>query len=331
MTTLTRKLVEKPRPEASEYISDGHGNVRIMGIMPRDADGYLRGQVSYSFRKTDSREWDGLAKVVQSDSGLWGGFEPYAVDSARNVAFGFDDNNGYTALYAMTLDGRIAATGGDSRWVSGVESRRQVHLLRDEVDAIMVGVGTLLGDDPELTTRLVDHWRPVHHPLRVLVDSRGRAPLSARLFAPELPGRTLVATVDPPSGWQAGLSERGVEVERLPADGQGQVDLAQLLRHLAGRGINHLLVEGGSQLLGSLNDHGLIDQIQAYVAPKLVGGAGAPGPLAGSGVRLMAEARPYDLRHIERYGDDLLLVATASGQPWWSTSEEEGGGECSPE
>jgi diaminohydroxyphosphoribosylaminopyrimidine deaminase/5-amino-6-(5-phosphoribosylamino)uracil reductase len=120
-------------------------------------------------------------------------------------------------------------------------------------------------------------------------------------------------------------------VERLPADGQGQVDLAQLLRYLAGRGINHLLVEGGSQLLGSLNDHGLIDQIQAYVAPKLVGGAGAPGPLAGSGVRLMAEARPYDLRRIERYGDDLLLVATASGQPWWSTSEEEGGGECSPE
>jgi len=155
--------------------------------------------------------------------------------------------------------------------------------------------------------------------------------LSARLFDPQLPGRTLVATVDPPSDWLAGLSERGVEVERLPADGQGQVDLAQLLRYLAGRGINHLLVEGGSQLLGSLNDHGLIDQIQAYVAPKLVGGAGAPGPLAGSGVRLMAEARPYDLRRIERYGDDLLLVATASGQPWWSTSEEEGGGECSPE
>lgn len=236
-----------------------------------------------------------------------------------------------TAKYAMTLDGRIAAAGGDSRWVSGVESRRQVHLLRDEVDAIMVGVGTLLGDDPELTTRLADHWRPVHHPLRVLVDSRGRAPLSARLFDPQLPGRTLVATVDPPSDWLAGLSERGVEVERLPADGQGQVDLAQLLRYLAGRGINHLLVEGGSQLLGSLNDHGLIDQIQAYVAPKLVGGAGAPGPLAGSGVRLMAEARPYDLRRIERYGDDLLLVATASGQPWWSTSEEERGGECSPE
>ncbi|MFM8393884.1 MAG: RibD family protein, partial [Acidobacteriota bacterium] len=117
----------------------------------------------------------------------------------------------------------------------------------------------------------------------------------------------------------------------LPANDDGRVDLAALLSLLAGRGINHLLVEGGSELLGSLNDQGLIDQIQAYVAPKLVGGAAAPGPLAGSGVRLMAEARAYDLRRVERYGDDLLLVATASGQPWWSTSEDEGEGECSPE
>jgi diaminohydroxyphosphoribosylaminopyrimidine deaminase / 5-amino-6-(5-phosphoribosylamino)uracil reductase len=227
-----------------------------------------------------------------------------------------------TAKYAMTLDGRIAAVGGDSRWVSGVASRQRVHLLRDEVDAIMVGVGTLLGDDPELTTRLEGHWRPVHHPLRVLVDSRGRAPLTARLFDPQLPGQTLVATVEPDAGWLAGLRERGIEVEQLPADSQGRVDLLELLKSLARRGINHLLVEGGSKLLGTLNDRGLIDQIQTYVAPKLVGGAEAPGPVAGSGVSLMAEARPYELRRVERYGDDLLLVATASGQPWWATAED---------
>ena len=236
-----------------------------------------------------------------------------------------------TAKYAMTLDGRIAAAGGDSRWVSGAESRREVHLLRDRVDAIMVGAGTVAVDDPQLTTRLTDHWRPVSHPLRVLVDSRGRSPLTARLFDRELPGRTLVATVAAPADWVAALEQRGVEVQILPATSAGRIDLPALLRNLAGRGVNHLLVEGGSELLGSLNDQGLIDQIQAYVAPKLVGGAMAPGPLAGHGVRQMADARSYQLRRVERYGDDLLLVATATGDPWWDRADGEGGDQCLPE
>ncbi|MFZ4985799.1 MAG: bifunctional diaminohydroxyphosphoribosylaminopyrimidine deaminase/5-amino-6-(5-phosphoribosylamino)uracil reductase RibD [Blastocatellia bacterium] len=221
--------------------------------------------------------------------------------------------------YAMTLDGRIAAVGGDSRWVSGAEARHQVHLLRDRVDAIMVGVGTVISDDPELTTRLVDHWRPVRHPLRVVVDSRGRAPLGAKLFEPEMSARTLVATVAPDSGWVGALRDRGVEVEILPADSTGRVDLPVLLKLLAGRGVNHLLVEGGSGLLGGLNDCGLIDQIQAYVAPKLVGGATAPGPLAGLGVSRMAGARRFELQRIERHGDDVLLVAMATNQPWWES------------
>jgi diaminohydroxyphosphoribosylaminopyrimidine deaminase/5-amino-6-(5-phosphoribosylamino)uracil reductase len=228
-----------------------------------------------------------------------------------------------SAKYAMTLDGRIAAVGGDSRWVSGEESRRQVHLLRDRVDAIMVGLGTLCGDDPELTTRLTDHWRPLRHPLRVVVDSQGRAPLTARLFDPELPGSTLVATVSAPPEWVAALADRGVEVEFLPADPHGRVDLRALLPLLAKRGVNHLLVEGGGKLLGALNDLGLIDQIEAYIAPKLVGGAAAPGPLAGQGVRLMAEARPFEIRRVERHGRDLMLMATVSGDPWWSWTDEE--------
>ncbi|NDD65283.1 MAG: hypothetical protein EBZ36_15105, partial [Acidobacteria bacterium] len=90
-------------------------------------------------------------------------------------------------------------------------------------------------------------------------------------------------------------------------------------------------VEGGGELLGSLNDLALIDQIQAYIAPKLVGGAGAPGPLAGKGVAIMAEARPFDLRRVERYGDDLLLVATGPQWSRWSAMDDDGGGECLPE
>ncbi len=226
-----------------------------------------------------------------------------------------------TAKYAMTLDGRIAASGGDSRWVTGPTARHQVHLLRDRVDAILIGVGTLLADDPELTTRLADHWRPVRHPLRVIVDSHGRSPLTARLFDQSMPGTTLVATVDAPAAWSDALAARGVEVERLSADPVGRVDLRALLASLAARGVNHLLAEGGSELLGTLGDARLIDQINAWIAPKLVGGRAAPGPLAGGGVTLMAEAGRYHLRRVERHDDDVLLVATAVEAPWWSESD----------
>jgi dipeptidyl aminopeptidase/acylaminoacyl peptidase len=140
-----------------------------MGIMPRDADGYLRGKVSYSFRKPDSREWDGLAKVVQSDAGLWGGFEPYAVDSSRNVAYGFDDNNGYRALYAMTLDGlggkelilgrtdvdvdSLIQIGPSNRVVgaSYATERRMIEFFDPELKKLAAGLGKALPGKPAIS------------------------------------------------------------------------------------------------------------------------------------------------------------------------------------
>ncbi|HEU4326799.1 MAG TPA: bifunctional diaminohydroxyphosphoribosylaminopyrimidine deaminase/5-amino-6-(5-phosphoribosylamino)uracil reductase RibD [Roseiflexaceae bacterium] len=222
-----------------------------------------------------------------------------------------------TAKYAMTLDGRIASTAGDSRWVSGGEARRQVHLLRDRVDAIMVGVGTLLADDPALTTRLDGHWRAPRHPLRVIVDSHGRAPLDAQALAGGLPGQTLLATVDAPQPWAEAAAARGVLVERLPADAQGRVSLPDLLALLARRGVNHLLVEGGAALLGALAEARLLDQIWAFVAPKLIGGADAPGPLGGLGIPRMADAQPFALRRVEQIGGDVLLVAREAEERWW--------------
>lgn len=227
-----------------------------------------------------------------------------------------------TAKYAMTLDGRIATAARDSRWVSGPEARRLVHLLRDRVDAIMVGVGTLLADDPALTTRLEQHWREPRHPLRVVLDSRGRTPPGARLLDPALPGRTLLATVAPPDAWAAQVEARGATVLRLPPDPHGRVDLPALLAELARRGVNHLLAEGGATLLGALAAAGLIDQIWAFVAPKLVGGAGAPGPLGEPGVARMDDARPFVLRRVARYGQDVLLVAAAADAPWWPQQED---------
>jgi diaminohydroxyphosphoribosylaminopyrimidine deaminase / 5-amino-6-(5-phosphoribosylamino)uracil reductase len=228
-----------------------------------------------------------------------------------------------SAKYAMTLDGRIAAAGGDSRWVSGPAARREVHLLRDQVDAIVVGVGTVLADDPQLTTRLDGHWRSIRHPLRVIVDSCGRTPLSARVLDPALPGATLIATVAPSAGWAAEVQARGVTVERLPGDAAGRVNLPGLLSLLAARGFNHLLVEGGAGLLGALNDAGLIDEVRAFIAPKLVGGAAAPGPLGGAGAALMRAARPLSLRRVERHGQDVLLIAAAAAAPWWHATEDD--------
>ncbi len=223
-----------------------------------------------------------------------------------------------TVKYAMTLDGRIATSSGDSRWISGPSSRHQVHLLRDRVDAIMVGVGTVLADNPELTTRLEGHWRPLRHPLRVVVDSYGRTPLNARLLDPKLPGQTMIATVAPAAAWVEELTARGIQVEQLPGDAAGQVDLQALLMLLGRRGLNHLLVEGGATLLGSLAAQALIDEIHAFIAPKLVGGTAAPGPLGGVGVTLMADAHPFLLRRVERYDQDVLLIATAADAAWWN-------------
>ena len=223
-----------------------------------------------------------------------------------------------TVKYAMTLDGRIATSSGDSRWISGPSSRHQVHLLRDRVDAIMVGVGTVLADNPELTTRLEGHWRPLRHPLRVVVDSYGRTPLNARLLDPKLPGQTMIATVAPAAAWVEELTARGIQVEQLPGDAAGRVDLQALLMLLGRRGLNHLLVEGGATLLGSLAAQALIDEIHAFIAPKLVGGTAAPGPLGGVGVTLMADAHPFLLRRVERYDQDVLLIATAADAAWWN-------------
>jgi len=213
------------------------------------------------------------------------------------------------AKYAMTLDGRIATRTGHSRWVSGTTSRRVAHVLRDRADAVMVGAGTVRADDPALTTRLptalAGDGGP-HHPLRVVVDGRGTSPLGARLFDPALPGRTLVATTGAaPAAWREALAARGIAEVAL-GDGP-TVDLGGLLDHLGGLGLNTVLVEGGGRLHGALFDAGLVDRVAAFVAPVLVGGAAAPGPIGGRGVATMPEGWRLARVAVRRLGRDLLV------------------------
>jgi len=223
------------------------------------------------------------------------------------------------AKFAASLDGKIAATSGESRWVSGPESRRWSHRQRTLVDAIIVGVRTVLVDNPELTARpgpgegaRQADGEP-RQPLRLVADSRGRTPASARVL--QGPGRTLAATTDASSeAWRQQMRDAGAEVVVLPtrragetASG-GRVDLVELLRYLGGRDVLSLLVEGGGELLGGFFDLGLVDKVQAIIAPIIIGGQEATAAVAGSGARRMADALRLRDVTIERLGEDVLVT-----------------------
>lgn len=205
-----------------------------------------------------------------------------------------------TAKVAMSLDGKIATSTGASRWITGEASRRQVHALRNVSDAILVGAGTVLADDPELTTRLpLDQLELPHHPLRIVADSRGRVPRSARVFDPELPGRTVLATTHAtPAAHCSALQERGVEVWTLPADRHGRVALPALLDAIGQRGMLTLLVEGGSEILGTCIAERLVDRLWLFIAPLIIGGCAAPGPIGGPGATTLLEATRVRGMHI---------------------------------
>ena len=211
-----------------------------------------------------------------------------------------------TLKYAMSLDGKVATTGGESQWITSELSRARAHRLRAEHDAVMVGSGTVLADDPRLTAREVPEG--ARQPLRVIVDSRLRTPPTARIFATP-GGPVLVATVEgADTSRQQAMRTAGAEVLTLPASG-GRVPLAELLQRLAERQITSLLVEGGPTLLGSFWQLRLGDGIAAFVAPVLLGGTAAPGPFGGRGAQTLEGSWSVGQLRAEPVGPDLLLTA----------------------
>lgn len=210
------------------------------------------------------------------------------------------------AKFAMSLDGKIATRLGESRWITNAASRLQAHRLRNICDAIAVGVGTVLADNPRLTTRLPNE--EVRHPLRVVLDSRGRIPTTAQVFSPTLPGHTVLATTKHcPLAYRRRLEAQGVEVWVLPEDTSGRVDLRALLEALARREVMTLLVEGGSELLGAFVQQRLVDRVWAFIAPLLIGGHDAPGPVGGTGVAYLREALRVQNLHYEIQEGDLWV------------------------
>ena len=221
-----------------------------------------------------------------------------------------------TAKFAMTLDGKIATRTGESKWITSLEGRSCAQSLRAVTDVIMVGVNTVLADDPRLTARDEAGAPLSRQPLRVVVDGRGRTPPSARLLSQR--GETMVAGVAVEEGRRRDLADAGAQVELLPG-GDGTVDLAALLRLLAGRERTSVLVEGGGALLGAMFDRGLVDKVVAFVAPVIVGGEEAPSPVRGVGVGGMSEALRLHRVSVREIGGDVVVTGYA---------REDGG--CSP-
>jgi 5-amino-6-(5-phosphoribosylamino)uracil reductase/diaminohydroxyphosphoribosylaminopyrimidine deaminase/5-amino-6-(5-phosphoribosylamino)uracil reductase len=173
-----------------------------------------------------------------------------------------------TISYAQTVDGRLATSSGSSQWISSPESLRFAHALRSEHDAVVVGAGTVCKDDPRLTVRLV----PGRDPLRVIVDSTLRTPLSAAVLANgAAKGTILAATERVPTGQCARARSLGATVLQLPGDAKGRVDLGALLSELDARGVESVLVEGGAALITSFLCNRLVDRLAVCIAPKILG------------------------------------------------------------
>ena len=211
-----------------------------------------------------------------------------------------------TAKFAMSLDGKIATHTGDSMWITGAAARAHVHTMRRACDAIMVGVNTVLRDDPQLTARDAEGRPLPRQPLRVVLDGSARTPTDARLL--KEPGCTLIVVTEADENRIASLRAAGAEVVKMPAAVDGTVDLHALLKALGARGVVSLMVEGGGTLLGSFFDRGLVDKVVAFIAPTIIGGGSAPSPVGGAGIASVSLATRLTLAEVERVGDDLLLV-----------------------
>lgn len=222
-----------------------------------------------------------------------------------------------TVKAAMTLDGKIAAAGGESRWITGEAARRDAHRLRARADAILVGIGTVLADDPRLTVRLGRRQGPARagaRPLRVVLDSRLRFPLRAKMLWEPSGGQVIVITTSRAHDARIKkIEHQGARVIQVAADRRG-VSLPAALRTLADLGVNHVVVEGGAEVNAALLQGRLVDRLVLYMAPKLLGGRDALSVIGGSAPRL-ADAISLDDVTITKIGPDLRVEARIRRAP----------------
>lgn len=225
--------------------------------------------------------------------------------------------------YAMTADGKIATHSGDSKWITGYIARNHVHETRKKLMAIMVGVNTVLTDDPLLNCRLE---KDPKNPIRIICDSQLRIPLESQIVATAKEISTIVACVSREvwpvdhldgSQWEQqnadklkkrkALERKGITIIEISPNENGKVDLVQLMKELGKRNIDSILLEGGGTLNFTALQSGIVSKVQAYLAPKLFGGVNAKTPVEGEGISLASEGIPMKLKKMQMLGEDLLL------------------------
>lgn len=203
---------------------------------------------------------------------------------------------------AATLDGKVATRNGESKWITGEVSRRFVHRIRDQVDGVIVGIRTVLKDDPMLTARI----KGGKDPFRIVLDSRLRIPENSKMIEAS-PSKAIIATTEiAPQRKIESLEKKGVRV-LIFGSKMGKVDLKACLSKLGEMGMMSLLVEGGSQVSGSFLDEGLVDKILLFFSPKLIGDSLAPGIFGGEGTHQLRDAFSITELKIRRMGEDILL------------------------
>lgn len=216
----------------------------------------------------------------------------------------------YVILKAgMTLDGQIATAGGESKWITGRQSRREVHQLRSAVDAVIVGIGTVLHDDPSLTARKPPRLTALaaNQPCRIVIDSRLRVPHSAKILTRQHQAKTLVVTADAaPKARLRALEKLGIEVLVLPGE-RGRVSLKRLLASLGQRGMISVIVEGGGELNAAFLKAKLVNHVRLYVAPILLGGVQSTGVIGGASPRRLADAWKLERVRTRSLGTDLVV------------------------
>lgn len=219
----------------------------------------------------------------------------------------------YVAMkYAMTMDGKIACYTGDSKWVTGEESRAHVQTLRNHYKGIMAGIGTVLADDPMLNCRIEGG----RDPIRIIADSHLRIPMDSQLVRTAGQQPLIVACLpDADEEKAAQLQEKGVEVLRIPGvttaditeEQKEVISLPVLMKELGARKIDGILLEGGGQLNESVLQAGIVDRIYCYIAPKIFGGAQAKTPVEGQGLTRAADAWQFNRIGMQEFGQDILL------------------------